>query len=832
MGKIEKIIKKGSVEGQTTEVYPVTSTKAVYDENNKRLDNIITGLKESVYLNTPIPISTDNTPESIAQNVKNISDYIEKAKAAGIADVNGIGVTCLIDDYFSGVGYIFGNTNVSIQGIKIPDDIVNNAVFTIFNGRYDERFIVGVDELDKVTSNMLVQGARKPIILTPDTTEVDEKTYQKLLKDNVDVLLKDASGNVYRLTTKDEDDTTLYLYFTCITLQGTPTQDIHIFGFNATITKNSPHTCSIDANFNDSITVYLDDAGYLNKSTLFPVLKEIDLTGTDADRKAKLYEFERDWKALTGASDLFGARFVGIVYNDDIGTVIRCLFSCDPDTGLYSGISAKMIGNDVVTKISVSMNGSLIITPLFSHLEAITISIDNTPESKAANVAAIEAYEDNLVALGFDTTKGYMIPITVSGRNGFLSTRSGNYPYVGYVSADSSVNDFYNILILENGEYYDSKIQPENSGELNTISKKLVPAINEVNTLANNKQDKTDNTLATTDKTISGAINEINTKVSNLTGALTWKGKFDTLPAVTDYKAGNVIGVGNKEYVLTVTGSTKAWEELGDEGSYLLKSTAEETYAKKTSIPTVNNPKVSIKMNGAEKGSFTLNQASAGEVDLGTVITAHQDISGKVDKTLNAKAFEGITILISNTAEAMNANKAAVQAYVNNLTELGVDITKGFNVPVRIAADDDFCGCLTGEYHTGQGYFLSGTIFSIAWGAYYIKDICITPDGQYMELVNIKNDNGLNTTSKNLIGAINEVNTLAKNKQDKLTSGTNIKTINNQSLLGSGNIEISAPSITVDTSMSDTSMNPVQNKVIKAYIDGLVGNVAAQLAQI
>lgn len=38
-------------------------------------------------------------------------------------------------------------------------------------------------------------------------------------------------------------------------------------------------------------------------------------------------------------------------------------------------------------------------------------------------------------------------------------------------------------------------------------------------------------------------------------------------------------------------------------------------------------------MNGAEKGSFTLNQATAGEVDLGTVITAHQDISGKVDKT-------------------------------------------------------------------------------------------------------------------------------------------------------------------------------------------------------
>ena len=701
MGKIEKILKKGPVEGQTTEVYPVTSTKAVYDENNKRLDNIITGLQESVYLNTPIPISTDNTLESKAQNVKNISDYIEKAKAAGIADVNGMGVTCLIDDYLSGVGYIYRGTNVIIHGIKTTDDLVDNRVF-----------------------------------------------------------------------------------------------------------------------------------------------------------------------------------------------------------------------------------------------------------------------------------------------------------------------------LIENGTYYESKIQSENSNELSTTSKKLVPAINEVNTLAKSKgngtitevrmngvskgtsgvvdlgtvltehqdisgkQDKTDNTLATTNKTVIGAINEINTKVGNLTGALTWKGKLDTLPAVTDYEAGNVVSVGNKEYVLTVIGSTKAWEELGDEGSYLLKSAAEETYAKKTdiptipAIPTVNNPKVSIKMNGTEKGSFTLNQASAGEVDLGTVITAHQDISGKqdvisdlatirsgagkgatavqpgdlakiatsgsytdltnkptiptvtdtysatssnamsgkavasaisnkmdkvtlakvatsgsyndltnkptipsavtettvsgwgftknagtitgikmngaskgtsgvvdlgtvitahqdisgkVDKTLNAKAFEGITIQTSNTTEARNANNAALKAYVDNLKSLGIVTTKGFNVPVR--TDNNFCGYMTSVYAMG-GYFLSGTIFKTWAGEYYIKDIVINPSGEYVELVNIKNDNDLNTTSKDLIGAINEVNILANNKQDTLTSGTNIKTINNQSLLGSGNIEISAPSITVDTSMSDTSMNPVQNKVIKAYIDGLVGNVTAQLAQI
>lgn len=57
-------------------------------------------------------------------------------------------------------------------------------------------------------------------------------------------------------------------------------------------------------------------------------------------------------------------------------------------------------------------------------------------------------------------------------------------------------------------------------------------------------------------------------------------------------------------------------------------------------------------------------------------------------------------------------------------------------------------------------------------------------------------------------------------KQDKLISGTNIKTINNQSILGSGNITIGGgSSVTVDTSMSSTSTNPVQNKVVKNYID-------------
>jgi len=53
-------------------------------------------------------------------------------------------------------------------------------------------------------------------------------------------------------------------------------------------------------------------------------------------------------------------------------------------------------------------------------------------------------------------------------------------------------------------------------------------------------------------------------------------------------------------------------------------------------------------------------------------------------------------------------------------------------------------------------------------------------------------------------------------KMDKTT----FKTVNGQTITGSGNIEVSSGSnVTVDTALSSTSTNPVQNKVIKAELD-------------
>ena len=765
---------------------------------------------------------------------------------------------------------------------------LENTMLTQLWDKIRRTFQTQTDNSLKTTSKTVIgainelNGARKPIIITGDMTEVDEETYQKLLQEGTDVILNLEGVTFVELQGIFNTGDILILIFGYS--QFDESNDGVIATYTITINTSAPHTLTL---------AVIGSCEPVSKSTLSPVLQEIDLTGTDAERKAKLDKFETDWKALTGASDLTGARFVGYYEGnsnsrDAVDLIISNLFVFNSNEGTYNGLGVDDYG--IKRLVYLERSGEItcanIMEGAFSHLEAITIYTDNTPEhmqanlaniaayeanlqalgvtnvdgimipikfeddpeniaitfpfsgyitkyssfydgivstlngaynprvitingqqgedggkvvfeaialekqldiytpkelnaksleaitiktdnstaSKAANVAAIKAYvynlkalgvdttkgymipvkldngyqgfimgtganrkhtgvikddkhtygggwlfiddigtyallsclttmaygdltttaktivpainevnanavhsdklvptleaitiyidntpehmqanldniaayEANLQALGVDTTKGYMIPITASGRNGFLSSRAGNYPYAGYVSADSSVNDFYNILILGNGEYYDSKIQSEVSGELHTISKQIVGAINEINANA-----------VHSDKLV------------------------PTLEAIT----------------------------IGD-----------------------------------------------------------------------------------NTPEGKAATKAVIEAYRDNLIALGVDVTKGFMIPVKTNNGNGF---IFFDGTKGDGYIkVNNDCYGISITANYsvaVNNLIST----------ITNYSTLNTTSKRVLLAINEVNALAKSKQDALTSGTNIKTVNGQSLLGSGDIAIS-----------------------------------------
>lgn len=63
-------------------------------------------------------------------------------------------------------------------------------------------------------------------------------------------------------------------------------------------------------------------------------------------------------------------------------------------------------------------------------------------------------------------------------------------------------------------------------------------------------------------------------------------------------------------------------------------------------------------------------------------------------------------------------------------------------------------------------------------------------------------------------------------KQDALVSGTNIKTVNGESLLGGGNISI--PAVVVDQVLSPTSTNPLQNRRIFEALSNKVDKVSGK----
>ena len=416
-------------------------------------------------LHTPIAISTLNTAESNAQNVRNITDFVAKAKAAGITDVDGMSVTCLLSSGYSGVGYIhFVDGNYTLQGVEIQEELDHSTCFLVWDdGSYKKTNLI----TGAVTSFKLAKGARKPIILTPSTTEVDEETYQKLLDDNVDVIFKDAF--ILHIENIDRSDPEIInLYFTGRNIGVSSADEVLFSSYTVSVTKSSPHNVSSTEGTNNLQDI-LDSSGYLNKSTLSPVLQQIELTGTDADRKAKLTQFEADWKALTGASDLTGARFVGRI-NSSESNAATVLLQYNSINVEYEGIS---ISDDIYPKIQTvradPVQGYLTITPLFSHLEAVEIFTDNSAASKQKNIDNLNAYKSNLEQLGVDTSKGFQVPFQKDGGEEigvlYYSAAMGQKEYIGISFSIRNTSRAQEVYINSTGTYtlrllaFDSKVE-------------------------------------------------------------------------------------------------------------------------------------------------------------------------------------------------------------------------------------------------------------------------------------------------------------------------------------------------------------------------------------
>nr|DAG32962.1 MAG TPA: hyaluronidase [Caudoviricetes sp.] len=185
-------------------------------------------------------------------------------------------------------------------------------------------------------------------------------------------------------------------------------------------------------------------------------------------------------------------------------------------------------------------------------------------------------------------TKNGTLKLTVGG------TATDNIAVKGLGSAAYTASTAY--ATAAQGEKADNALPSATFDSFKTTN---TAAINAAKKAGDDAQSALDSYKTTNDAAVSKNATDISNLQTAVKAGITFKGKVDTLPAVTNYENGDLIIVGTKEYILSDDAGTKTWIELGDEGSHLTKATADEYYvAKNTAITGATKCKITYDSKG------------------------------------------------------------------------------------------------------------------------------------------------------------------------------------------------------------------------------------------
>lgn len=255
-------------------------------------------------------------------------------------------------------------------------------------------------------------------------------------------------------------------------------------------------------------------------------------------------------------------------------------------------------------------------------------------------------------------------------------------------------------------------------------------------------------------------------------------------------------------------------------------------YAKKSDIPSVEGLLSEIKAQELyqPKGDYALKSELPDTANLATKTEVTDAISNQKFKTINNQEITGdgnieiqgggssvtVDATLSDTSVNPVQNKVITEAINQANSEIEKKQPKGdYALKTDIPNTSSFI--TEAQVDTKlEGYAPKGD--------YALKTEVPT------KVSNLTNDSGFQTAADVTSATKNlATKTELSGKQDTLVSGTTIKTINGNSILGEGNIEIQGGStITVDDALKEDSVNPVQNKVITGQINAM-NELLAQL---
>jgi len=302
------------------------------------------------------------------------------------------------------------------------------------------------------------------------------------------------------------------------------------------------------------------------------------------------------------------------------------------------------------------------------------------------------------------------------------------------------------------------------------------------------------NDLSNTPTTISAyGINDAYTKTEidgKLSGAMHFKGTVATVAALPS--SGQQVG---DMYNVTASGANYAWD--GTQWDKLSENVDLSGIYTKTEVDTLLDGKedtisdLATIRSGAALGATALQPNTAITAATHTKIT--YDANGLVTSGTDLSASDIPSLTLSKITDV-----TATAAEVNVLDGITAT-TAELNILDGVTAD-------ASEINILDGATLTTTELNYVDGV--TSNIQTQLNSKQSTLVSGTNIKTINSTS--LLGS-GDVSV-----QPTLVSGTNIKTIGGNSLLGSGNIDFP----TVDSALSTSSTNAVQNKVVTNALDG------------
>lgn len=364
----------------------------------------------------------------------------------------------------------------------------------------------------------------------------------------------------------------------------------------------------------------------------------------------------------------------------DLGTVITDVSDKQDKAVSITGIAATTV-NEALKELSDRVNGK------YSKPEGgiPKTDLDSSVQASLGKAdTALQSHQSVTLATG---TNNGTLKITVGG------TTTDNVAVKGLKSAAYTDSSAY--ATAAQGTKADNALP---KAEFNTFKGTNDTAIADAkkagtDAMASLNSYKTDN-----DAKVSANASAISALQEAMKSGVTFKGKLTSLPEASSYNNGDLIIVGTKEYICLVSGSTKSWVELGDEGTHLTKTTADGYYvAKNDAIQAGTKCKITydskgLVTKGEDLAAADIPSLDAAKIATGTLpdarIASAGTWNGKQDKIttsnkLAASLVSGLATVATSGSYNDLTNKPTID---NNNQRVGVGTTEfGANDLVKIA---------------------------------------------------------------------------------------------------------------------------------------------------